>query len=64
MKRFLSFFKEAYEELKKVVWPSRKNVIRHTLIVLITVFVAMLLLTVVDFGLAKGVQTLLKFSQK
>ncbi len=63
MKRFLAFFREAYQELRKVIWPSRKNVINHTLIVLGSVLVAMLILLVIDSGLAKGIQALINISQ-
>ena len=29
------FFKEVYEELKKVIWPSREQTIRYTILVII-----------------------------
>lgn len=64
MKRFLAFFGEAYTEITKVVWPSRKNVLNHTMIVLGVVLIVMLILVVVDSGLAKGVQALISISQK
>jgi preprotein translocase subunit SecE len=49
----LAFFKEAYGELKKVVWPSREATIRYTLMVIVlSVFVA-LVLGAADLGLLK-----------
>lgn len=63
MKRFVGFFKEAYEELKKVVWPSRDKLLKHAIIVFASVVVVMLILIVIDFGLSKGVQSLIKISQ-
>lgn len=64
MKRFLAFFRESYEELRKVVWPSRNDLIRHTAIVLGSVLVVMVLLIAIDYGLSKGVQSLINISQK
>ena len=64
MKRFLAFFREAYQEISKAIWPSRKNVLSHTLIVLGVVAIVMLILVVVDSGLAKGVEALINISQK
>lgn len=54
-----NFFISSYAELKKVVWPSRKEVISHTLIVIISVAVAMMITAAVDYGLFVLVQYLL-----
>jgi len=45
-----AFFIGSYAEFKKVIWPSRKQVISHTLIVLISMFVAMAITAVIDLG--------------
>lgn len=37
--RVIKFFKEVKSELKKVVWPSRKQVINNTLIVIASVII-------------------------
>ncbi|MDO8513173.1 MAG: preprotein translocase subunit SecE [bacterium] len=63
MKRFISFFREAYEELRKVMWPTREKVVRHTIIVLASVVVVMLILVVIDSGLSKGIKALIALSQ-
>jgi preprotein translocase subunit SecE len=47
-------------EAKRVTWPSRKDALKGTYIVLITVFIASLFLGVVDIGLAKLVQALIR----
>lgn len=44
------FFIGSYAEFKKVIWPSRKQVVSHTLIVLISMFVAMAITAVIDLG--------------
>lgn len=45
-----AFFIGSYAEFKKVIWPGRKQVISHTLIVLISMFVAMAITAVIDLG--------------
>jgi preprotein translocase subunit SecE len=37
MKNTFSFFSDSWSELKKVKWPSRKELISYTLVVLFTV---------------------------
>ncbi|MFP4642940.1 MAG: preprotein translocase subunit SecE [Spirochaetales bacterium] len=36
MKRLVQFFKDSYAELKKVVWPTREQVISSTQVVLVS----------------------------
>lgn len=33
-KRFANFFKESRQEMKKVTWPTKKQTINHTLLVI------------------------------
>ncbi|MDD3847402.1 MAG: preprotein translocase subunit SecE [Syntrophorhabdaceae bacterium] len=54
------YFREVYHEGKRVTWPSRKDAMKGTYIVLITVVVSALFLGVVDIGLAKIIQALLR----
>lgn len=51
-----NFFTGSYEEFKKVVWPSRQEVISHTIIVIISIFVSMAIIAAVDYGLFTLVQ--------
>lgn len=48
IKKFLS---EVIIELKKVTWPSRKEVYSTTIVVLITVFIFAIFLYLVDISL-------------
>ncbi len=49
--RIISYFRESREELKKVVWPTRRETRNNTLMVIgISLFVAAFL-GVVDLGL-------------
>ncbi len=54
------YFREVYLEAKRVTWPSRKDTIKGTYIVLVTVVIAAVFLGIVDVGLAKIIQALLR----
>jgi preprotein translocase subunit SecE len=58
MKRIIQFFKDSYAELKKVVWPSRDEVISSTKVVLVSVALFAAALGFVDFLLLTGVDML------
>ena len=48
--RIITFFKEAGKELKKVSWPSRREVINSTIVVLVCVVLVTALILAVDWG--------------
>ena len=50
---FFQYLRESRMELKKVVWPTRKEVGATTIAVLLLVAVMVLYLGAVDFGLTK-----------
>ena len=52
------YFKEVYLETKRITFPSRKDTLKGTYVILITVFVAALFLGIVDVGLARIIQAL------
>ncbi len=52
-KKITEFFQEVKLELKKVVFPTKKEVIGSTWVVIITVLIAAFFLGVVDIGLGK-----------
>ena len=52
-KKISEFFQEVKLELKKVVFPSRKEVIGSTWVVIITVLISAFFLGVVDIGLGR-----------
>ena len=54
------YFKEVYLETKRVTFPSRKETMKGTYVVLITVVIAAAFLGVVDVGLAKIIQVLFR----
>ncbi|MDD5731624.1 MAG: preprotein translocase subunit SecE [Patescibacteria group bacterium] len=54
-----SFLKESFGELKKVVWPKRSEVIKKTLIVIISMIVIAALIGALDYGLSAGIEVLI-----
>ena len=47
------FLKEAKAELKKVTWPTPKQTLASTSVVIVVVVIISVFLGVVDFGLSK-----------
>jgi preprotein translocase subunit SecE len=52
-RKIAEFFQEVKLELKKVVFPTKKEVIGSTWVVIITVVIAAFFLGLVDMGLGK-----------
>jgi preprotein translocase subunit SecE len=52
------FLREARTELKKVKWPTRKELIASTAVVIVLVLVVSLFLGIVDFGLIKIIKNI------
>ncbi len=53
------FLKEVKIELKKVVWPSRKDTIASTSVVIIIVMIIDVVLGLVDLGLSRIIRLIL-----
>jgi preprotein translocase subunit SecE len=53
-----TFAKESRQEIRKVVWPSRKETVQVTLVVVAMVVAAALFLWIVDWGLLAAVKAL------
>ena len=56
LKRFLD---EAKAELKKVTWPTRKQAIASTAVVIVVVIILSIFLSLVDLGLTKMIKLIL-----
>ena len=54
------YFAGAWNELKKVSWPSRKEVVYHTIIVTIAAVVAIGITSALDYGLSYLVQLIVE----
>lgn len=59
VREFGTFFEESKVEIKKVVWPSRKETVTTCIAVLVVTLVISLYLGIVDFGLSKLVEAIL-----
>ena len=55
----IQFIKDAKVELKKVTWPTPKQTMASTAVVIIIVFIVSIYLGLVDFALAKLVKFIL-----
>ncbi|HEY9315142.1 preprotein translocase subunit SecE [Williamsia sp.] len=53
--RLYVFLTQVVGELKKVIWPTRKQLIQYTIIVLIFVILMVTFISVLDLAFAKGV---------
>jgi len=58
MNKVTQFVKESYAELRKVVWPSRDDVVGSVKVVIISTVVFALVLGLVDALLLLGVQAI------
>ncbi|MCQ6563632.1 preprotein translocase subunit SecE [Paenibacillus mendelii] len=51
-----SFFSDSFAELKKVRWPSRKELTSYTLVVLFTIVLVTVYFWVLDIGISELVE--------
>lgn len=58
MKKIIQFFKNSFAELKKVVWPSRSEVVSSTKVVIVSTLIFAVVLGLVDFLLIAGLDLL------
>lgn len=52
----IKYFVDSYQELKKVTWPTRKQLIRDTAIVIISAAVVTAFIGLIDLGLSQLIQ--------
>jgi preprotein translocase subunit SecE len=57
--KIIRFLKEAKIELKKVTWPTPRQTLASTSVVIIVVIIVSIFLGIVDFGLAKAIRMVL-----
>lgn len=50
---FFSFFGDSYNELRKVRWPNRKELISYTVIVLVVTLFVTIYFWVLDIGISQ-----------
>ena len=57
-KRLVRFLQEVVAELRKVIWPSRKQLVTYTLVVLVFVSFMVAMVALLDFLVGQGVNAL------
>ena len=60
MAKVVQFIKESRAELKKVVWPTKEDVISSIKVVIVSTIVVALVLGLLDLGFPKLVQLMMK----
>jgi len=55
----IKFIKEAYAELRRVVWPKKSYVIKMTILVVLVIVISSALIGAFDYGMAKIIKLLL-----
>lgn len=58
--KIAKFFKEVSSEMKKVVWPSKKQVIKNTIIVIAAVIIIGIFIWLLDLLFGYGLNTFIK----
>ncbi|MDR1597219.1 MAG: preprotein translocase subunit SecE [Treponema sp.] len=58
MRKIVQFIKESYAELRKVVWPSKEDVVSSVKVVIISTILFAAVLGLVDVLLLLGVQAI------
>jgi len=58
MKKIIQFFKESYAELRKVIWPSRDDVVSSVKVVIVSTVIIALILGLIDALLLLGIKAI------
>lgn len=59
IQKISQFLKDAKMELKKVTWPTPKQTLASTAVVIVLVLIVSLILGIIDFALAKAIKLIL-----
>ena len=55
LRRMVTFYKQVVAELRKVIWPTRKELLTYTSVVLVFVVIMVAIVSVYDFAFGQGV---------
>lgn len=60
MKKLTQFFKDSYAELRKVIWPSKEDVLASVKVVVLSTIAMAAILGFVDFLLVAGIDLIFR----
>lgn len=60
LKKTNKFFVDVTRELKRVSWPTKKELVRYTVVVVATVFFMAVFFAIVDLGISGLVRSILE----
>jgi len=60
IEKVTTFLQEVQAETKKVTWPSRKDVLGSTMVVIVGVFIVASFLGIIDFALSLVIGSLIR----
>ena len=60
MKKIIQFFKDSYAELRKVIWPSKEDVLASVKVVVLSTIAMALILGLVDLILVAGIDLIFR----
>ena len=63
-KNIVKFFRDTQSEMKKVVWPNKKQIINNTLVVLVVVLLSAVVIFILDAVFGFGLSTVLDLLAK
>ena len=58
VRRVITYIRQVVAELRKVIWPTRQELITYTTVVLVFVVIMVSVVAVLDFGFTKAVLTI------
>ena len=58
MKKIVQFVKESYAELRKVIWPSREDVVSSVKVVIVSTVIVAAILGFIDLILLFGIRAI------
>jgi len=51
--RIALFYRQVVAELRKVIWPTRKELVTYTTVLMVFVVVVIIYITILDYGFSK-----------
>jgi preprotein translocase subunit SecE len=60
IKKLTTYFKEAYAEMKKVVWPTKKQTIFYSIIVIALTLGVAIFFGILDYFFSLGLELIIK----